>query len=67
MAKKYESALHWWFDRECELYRNKEMSIETKAVIAWELLRTARKTGCINSDTQYDLFGRFMHQAMEIN
>ena len=58
--------LTYYFDLECELYKDTRRSIEVKASEAWGVLSAACKTGEINWDTQRKLFGELMSRMLKL-
>ena len=44
----YSNALEYWFDKECDLLKNKGTDVHIIGAEAWAILETARAEGCID-------------------
>ena len=66
MKDNNKPILTYYFDFECALYRDKTVSIETKAAEAWGILTASCHTGEIDWDAQRKLFGELMANLLKL-
>lgn len=64
--EKDKKILQYYFDLECELYKDTSRSLDVKAAEAWGILTAACKTEEIDWDTQRKMFGEFMSRIMKL-
>ena len=58
--------MQYYFDLECELYKDTYRSFEIKAAEGWGVLTAACKTGEIYWDSQRMMFGELMSKMLKL-
>ena len=58
--------MQYYFDLECELYKDTTRSLKIKAAEAWGVLTAACRTGEIDCDTQRKMFSELMSRMLKL-